>query len=31
MVPRILLADADAFFVAVARLNDPQGAGQAPR
>ncbi len=30
MVPRILLADADAFFVAVARLNDPQGAGQAP-
>jgi DNA polymerase-4 len=30
MQPRILLADADAFFVAVARLIDPQGAGQAP-
>lgn len=28
--PRILLADADAFFVAVARLCDPQGAGRAP-
>jgi DNA polymerase-4 len=27
--PRILLADADAFFVAVARLVDPEGAGQA--
>jgi DNA polymerase IV len=27
---RILLADADAFFVAVARLVDPQGAGKAP-
>jgi DNA polymerase IV len=27
--PRILLADADAFFVAVARLVDPAGAGQA--
>jgi DNA polymerase IV len=27
--PRILLADADAFFVAVARLVDPTGAGQA--
>ncbi|HEX4574986.1 MAG TPA: DNA polymerase IV, partial [Gemmatimonadales bacterium] len=26
---RILLADADAFYVAVARLVDPQGAGQA--
>ena len=26
---RILLADADAFFVAVARLADPSGAGQA--
>ncbi|MFO0577614.1 MAG: DNA polymerase IV [Polyangia bacterium] len=30
MPPRILLADADAFFVAVARLCDPQGAGRAP-
>ena len=30
MTPRILLADADAFFVAVARLVDPAGAGQAP-
>lgn len=30
MVPRILLADADAFFVAVARLVDPGGAGKAP-
>jgi DNA polymerase IV len=28
--PRILLADADAFFVAVARLVDPEGAGKAP-
>lgn len=28
--PRILLADADAFFVAVARLVDPEGAGRAP-
>ena len=27
---RILLADADAFFVAVARLADPEGAGRAP-
>src|SRR5439155_13167008 len=27
---RILLVDADAFFVAVARLADPQGAGKAP-
>ena len=27
--PRILLADADQFFVAVARLADPEGAGQA--
>lgn len=27
---RILLADADAFFVAVARLVDPDGAGNAP-
>lgn len=27
---RILLADADAFFVAVARLVDPSGAGQSP-
>jgi DNA polymerase-4 len=27
---RILLADADAFFVAVARLADPDGAGKAP-
>ncbi len=26
---RILLADADAFFVAVARLEDPEGAGRA--
>ena len=26
---RILLADADAFFVAVARLVDPEGAGRA--
>jgi DNA polymerase-4 len=29
-MPRILLADADAFFVAVARSVDPGGAGQAP-
>lgn len=27
--PRILLVDADAFFVAVARLVDPEGAGKA--
>jgi DNA polymerase IV len=27
---RILLADADAFYVAVARLVDPAGAGKAP-
>jgi DNA polymerase IV len=27
---RILLADADAFFVAVARMADPDGAGKAP-
>ncbi|MBA3671327.1 MAG: DNA polymerase IV [Gemmatimonadaceae bacterium] len=27
---RILLADADAFFVAVARLADPEGAGRSP-
>ena len=27
--PRILLADADAFFVAVARIVDPEGAGKA--
>jgi DNA polymerase-4 len=27
---RILLADADAFYVAVARLADPKGAGKAP-
>lgn len=27
---RILLADADAFFVAVARLVDPEGAGREP-
>jgi DNA polymerase-4 len=27
---RILLVDADAFFVAVARQEDPEGAGQAP-
>ena len=27
---RILLADADAFFVAVARAIDPEGAGRAP-
>lgn len=29
-MPRILLADADAFFVAVARRVDPEGAGKAP-
>jgi DNA polymerase IV len=29
-VRRILLADADAFFVAVARAVDPDGAGRAP-
>jgi DNA polymerase-4 len=28
--PRILLVDADAFFVAVARMVDPEGAGKAP-
>ncbi len=28
--PRILLADADAFYVAVARLIDPDGAGKEP-
>ena len=27
---RILLVDADAFFVAVARMVDPEGAGKAP-
>ena len=27
---RILLADADAFFVGVARMVDPEGAGKAP-
>ncbi|MBI2797467.1 MAG: DNA polymerase IV [Gemmatimonadetes bacterium] len=27
--PRVLLADADQFFVAVARLVDPEGAGRA--
>jgi DNA polymerase-4 len=31
MLPRrILLADADAFYVAVARMVDPEGAGKAP-
>src|ERR1035437_8592676 len=29
-MPRILLADADAFFVAVARSVDPDGVGKAP-
>ena len=29
-VRRILLADADAFYVAVARLIDPEGAGRSP-
>ena len=28
--PRILLADADAFYVAVARMIDPEGAGNTP-
>jgi DNA polymerase-4 len=28
--PRILLADADAFYVAVARMIDPEGAGKEP-
>jgi DNA polymerase IV len=28
--PRILLADADAFFVGVARMVDPEGAGRTP-
>ncbi|HUF29911.1 MAG TPA: DNA polymerase IV [Gemmatimonadaceae bacterium] len=27
---RVLLADADAFFVAVARLSDPEGVGREP-
>ena len=27
---RVLLVDADAFFVAVARMVDPEGAGRAP-
>ena len=27
---RILLVDADAFFVAIARMEDPDGAGRAP-
>ena len=27
---RILLADADAFFVAVARMSDPEGIGREP-
>lgn len=30
VAPRILLADADAFFVAVARMVDPEGAGREP-
>jgi DNA polymerase-4 len=30
MARRILLADADAFFVAVARMVDPEGAGKEP-
>ena len=30
MTRRILLADADAFFVAVARMADPEGAGKEP-
>ncbi len=30
IAPRILLADADAFFVGVARMIDPEGAGKAP-
>ena len=29
-IRRILLVDADAFFVAVARMIDPEGAGKAP-
>lgn len=29
LTPRILLADADAFYVAVARRMDPEGAGRA--
>jgi len=29
-IPRILLADCDAMFCAVARLVDPDGAGQSP-
>src|SRR5205085_5359448 len=29
MIPRVLLADADAFYVSVARLVDPEGAGKA--
>jgi DNA polymerase-4 len=29
LIPRILLADADAFFCAVARRVDPEGAGKA--
>ena len=29
-VKRILLVDCDAFFVQVARLEDPEGAGKAP-
>lgn len=29
-VPRILLADCDAMFVAVARMEDPEGAGRSP-
>lgn len=29
-IRRILLVDADAFFVAVARMVDPEGAGRAP-
>lgn len=28
--PRILLADCDAMFVAVARMEDPEGAGRSP-
>lgn len=30
MARRILLADADAFYVSVARLVDPEGAGKSP-
>jgi DNA polymerase IV len=29
-MPRVLLADCDAMFCAVARLEDPEGAGRAP-